>query len=179
MRTTILLSTLLFLAGSALAQDSPITVGDSGSQLPPAAGKKAGTTVHSINLQHKHFNPNGDNYHVQDSGYKTVCFEVAGVPRPLVSLGQSWTLVLSDGVVLTTTDGNRIDIVYSGKQVAKGTAGGDEVHKVVGDQLTSGDLSTKPGTWTTYPASGTTPSKPLTFKIHYCQSGVCPDPNCK
>jgi hypothetical protein len=180
MRTTILIGSLLFLAGYAPAQDSPITVGDSSTQ-PPPAGKQAGTTGHSIYVQHKHFNGNGDNYHVKDKDNQAACFDVVNLPpnRP-VPLGQQWTLVLSDGVVLTTTDGNRVDIVYNGKQVNKGSAPNkDDLHTVVGDQLTSGWLING-GQATAYPVNPTTPATSQTFIIHYCpaKGGVvnCKDP---
>jgi hypothetical protein len=178
MRTTILLSTLLFLAGSALAQDSPITVGDSSSQqFPP--GQKTGRGVHAISLKHQQFKPNGANAYVQDTGYKAACFEMLGGLRPPVSLGQNWTLALSDDVVLTTTDGNRIDIDYKGKQVKKVTTSGGDEHKVVGDQLTWGKLSNN-GTTVKRPLGNETPSSPLTFIIHYCPGGTCPSPDpCK
>jgi hypothetical protein len=169
MRTTILLSSLLFLAGYALAQDSPITVGDSSSQ-PPLPGTKAGTRGHSTYLQHKHFTPNGDNYYVADKGYKAACFEVSGAPRPPILLDRSWTLVLSDGIVLTTTDGNRVDIVYSGKPIDKSTTTDGDVHKAVDDQLTSGWLING-GQATKYPTGGAT--SPLEFQIHYCPGGAC------
>jgi hypothetical protein len=154
MRTTILLSTLLFLAGSALAQDSPITVGD--SSRPP----KPGTS-----LQHKQFNGNGDNYHVRDPRHTAACFEVVGGPPP-VSLDLQWTLALNDGVVLTTTDGNRVDIVYNGRKPDQSTLpGGDQQHKLTGAPLTSGWLING-GKATLYPAGAFT--SPLTFVIHYC-----------
>ena len=160
MRTTILIGSLLFLAGYALAQDSPITVGD--SSRPPKD--------QSVSLQHKHFNNNGDNYHVKDGVNKAACFEVVGgPPSPPVSLGQQWALVLNDGVVLTTTNGNRIDIVYNGKKVNKGTApNGDDQHKVVGDQLTLGWLING-GQATAYPVNSTAYTPPLRFQIHYCK----------
>ena len=168
MRTTILIGSLLFLAGYGLAQDSPITVGDSSSQ-PPLPGKKAGTRGASTSLQHAHFNGNGDNYHVKDHGNKAACFEVVNLPRnPRVLLGQQWTIVLNDGVVLTTTDGNRIDVVYNGKKVTPGgTPSVDEVHTVVGDSLTS-EWLINGGQATEYSVSTTPFQKPFRFKIHYC-----------
>jgi hypothetical protein len=163
MLTTILLSSLLFLAGSAPAQDSPIRVGDSSTKTPPGT---PGTS-----LQHKHFIPNGDNYYVEEKGYTSGCFEVVGgPPRPPQPLGKVWTLVLSNNVVLNTADGARIDIVYSGQPVQTGTApNGDEVHQLVGNKLTSGDLSINHGKVSKYPVSATAFQKPLRLVIHYCK----------
>ena len=179
MRTTILLSTLLFLAGYAAAQDSPITVGDTSSQ-PPLSGKKAGTKGHSTYLQHKQFQSNGG--YVEDPDHKVGCFEVVGwshLPIPL--LDQQWTLTLNDKIELKSTKVTRVDIDYKSKKHKKGkAANGDETHTVAGDQLTSGDLSINHGTPTTYPVNPTTPASSQTFIIHYCQittTGVdCTDP---
>jgi hypothetical protein len=172
MRTTILLSSLLFLAGSALAQDSPIRVGDSSSQQFPPPGKKTGTRGHSTYVQHKQFQSNGANHYVEDKDHKAGCFEVVGgPPRPPVSLlDQQWTLTLNDGVTLSSTDGKKVDIDYKGKpHVPHNAPNGDQQHYVTGDQLTSGDLLIDQGKPTTYPVSATAFTSPLTFKIHYCQ----------
>jgi len=175
MRTTFLLSSLLFLAGSALAQqDSPITVGDS-SQFPPAQ-KKAGTTGHSILLQHKQFQSNGANDYVDDKGLAAACLEMVGAPPPPVPLPKTWNLTLNDNVELKSVNGQRIDIDYKGKTpVPHNPTTGDQQREIVGDQLTSVGLSVDHGKPTTYPPSGTPPSS-QNFIIHYCPKGDCKDP---
>jgi hypothetical protein len=186
MRTTILLSTLLFLAGSAPAQDSPITVGDSSPvprpvppQPPPI---KAGSTGGSIYVGHPNLKRDSANkiYYVSETGHKAACFEMVGdSSKPLSLLGKRWEFTLNDGVVLRSTkfhqndDPNRIEIDYGGKSPVTHP----HSHEVVGDQLTSGKLEIKGGKTTQYPPGPKPPS--LSFTIHYCQGGVCPDPNCK
>jgi hypothetical protein len=168
MRTTILLSTLLFLAGSALAQDSPITVGDSGRPGPPPA----------YYVEHKQFQYNGG-FFVYDPGYQVACFEM--VPGDITPLAKKqWTLTLNDsGVVVTSTDGKMIDIDYKENPVVfHNMPNGDHQHQVAGYPLKSGTLSITGGKTITFPP-GTdkiTPASKLKLIIHYCLNGDCKDP---
>jgi hypothetical protein len=168
MRTTILLSSLLFLAGSALAQDSPITVGDSGRPKDKDP---------SFYVQHKQFQYNGG-FFVYDPGYQVACFEmVSGDVADLTK--KAWTLTLHDsGVVMTSTDGKVIDIGYKQNPIVlHNMPNGDHQHQVVGFPLKSGDLSITGGKTITYPpGSGKiTPASPLKLVIHYCLNGNCKD----
>ena len=172
MRTTILLGTLLFLAGCALAQDSPITVGDSGSKVPPASTKTgrhipSGQSLYVENDQfqydHTHF--------ISVPGYKAACFVMSPGAFTPVSLSAPWKLALNgNGVTLSSTDGNRIEIDYKQKPIVlHNMPNGDQRHEVTGEQLASGTLSNTGSPNKTYTPNG--PHK--SFVIHYCPGGAC------
>jgi hypothetical protein len=185
MRTTILLSSLLFLAGYALAQDSPITVGDTGpiiihrKKSPP--NKIASNT--STWVKHAQFQYDGPSkiHHVSDQGYQAACFEMVGDTsnKPRSLSGAQWTLTLNNGEVKlqqSKKDPSRIEIALDQSQViAHSPAAGMLSLELVKYPLTSATLTVDNGNPTTYTPSGT----PKLFEIHYCKGGVCPDPICK
>jgi len=183
MRTTILIGSLLFLAGYAPAQqDSPITVGDTAPIIPGAGAKQRptkkaapgnSTYVGHSSFQHDPTDSGKKSYFVLESGYKAACFEMTpkGVvppPNPVSLLGQSWELKLNTGIKLNSTgDPSKIEIRYPKDAID------DVQYHEIDDPLIWGDLKIDGGKAVRY-----TPSKsPKQFVIHYCPDGKCPSPN--
>jgi hypothetical protein len=188
MRTTILLSSLLFLAGSALAQqDSPITVGDSG-RIPGLPGGKAATRSASTYVGHSQFRYDGPNkvHHVAEAGYQAGCFDIDPRPAkftPVNLVGKTWTLDLDDGSgsvrlmqLLNLNKPERIEIILDKHQViARSPAAGRLSLEMVGYALTSATLTVGNNKLPAYPYSSGS-----NFVIHYCPGGACPSPDpCK
>jgi hypothetical protein len=198
MRTTILLSTLLFLAGYALAQDSPIRVGDS-SSIPGLPGKKAAPSTQpkkqgkkavsagSTFVEYSEFKFDGPGkvHHVSKPGYQAACFDIKPRPgnfTPVSLAGKPWSLDLRDSKNVTVTlmraelkqDNNpeRIQILLDQHQVtARSLAKGG-----VGLELEGYLLG-----WATLTVDNVKqPEQPYptggSIFISYCKGGVCAQP---
>ena len=192
MRTTILLSSLLFLAGYAPAQDSPITVGDTAPIIPGAgakrrAPKKADASTKKVAVSttkaaastptfvgHPTFQYDGSSkiHHVSDQNYRAACFTAvpnpSGLPPKVSLLDNKWNLVLNvDKKVELRSDktGNRVEIDIHDKQgTIHGGATGKVSLEVANYPPTSAEL-TVDGTTYPYKAMGSD----YKFFIHYCQ----------
>ena len=185
MRTTILLSTLLFLAGSALAQDSPITVGDS-SSIPGLPGKKAAPSKQpkeqgkkavspaSTFVGYSEFQFDGPNkiHHVTDKVRRAACLTADPTPKglpPKVSLiDNKWSLALNGDKKVelrSAKDGNRVEIDIHDKQgTIYGVVAGKVNVEVPSYPPTSASLTVGSTTYS-YPSMGSD----YQFFIHYCQ----------
>lgn len=188
MRTKILIGSLLFLAGSALAQDSPITVGDSSSQ-PPLPGKKTGTRGVSTYVGHWQFKYDGPNkkHHVSEAGRQAACFDIDPRPAsftPVTLAGKTWTLDVDDGsgkdkVTLQASNPKkleRIEITLDKHQVIAHSLAKDRLSlEVENFALNSATLTVNNSTLPPYPYSSGT-----NFVIRYCPNGTCANPDpCK
>ncbi|MGA2271700.1 MAG: hypothetical protein ABSH44_24825 [Bryobacteraceae bacterium] len=196
MRTTILLSSLLFLAGYATAQDSPITVGDTGPIIIGGHGKQGPTrkaaTSGSTYVGHSQFQYDGPNniHHVSDQDHEAACFTVDPAPTgftPVPLSGKKWVLTLNDKKEVelrSTNTPSRIEIDVKQRHAIIHSPAAGKLSLEVDYPLTSAvlavtDVTTNITTTTPYTPKGT----PKYFIIHYCQvkgTGLdCTDPTTK